>query len=147
MILVGDKMPVKHFEFLSIDGRRFSKSGEVIRNIRIDHNSTVTLIVERNDREANVDFRFTATYSGIGVIKIEGTMIYEGDAPALARQWAEKKRMPDDVASEIHTTIMNNCLPEAVIIARDIRLPPPIPLPQVNIRKGAGAPSTGVEVA
>ncbi len=146
--MVVGKMPIKHFELTSIDGKRFSKMGEKPRNIRIDHNSTVTLIVETSDREANVDFRFTATYSGLGVIKIEGSLIYEGDAPALAKQWSTEGKMPDKVAGEIHTTIMNNCIPEAVMIARDVRLPPPIPMPKVNIRgKQAGRPSSGVEVA
>ncbi len=141
-----DSMPIKFFELNAIDGKRFTKPGEVIRNVRIDHNSTVTLITEKSDREANVDFRFTANYTGIGVIKIEGSLIYEGDATSVARQWASKGNMPDDVASEIHTTIMTNCIPEAVMIARDLRLPPPIPVPQVNV-KGKGKPSTGVEVA
>lgn len=146
--MVSGKMAIKHFELTSVDGKRFSKMGEKPRNIRIDHNSTVTLIVEQNDREASVDFRFTATYSGLGVIKIEGSMVYEGDAPALAKQWSTEGKMPDNVASEIHTTIMNNCIPEAVMIARDVRLPPPIPMPKVNIKgKQAGQPSTGVEVA
>jgi hypothetical protein len=50
--------------------------------------------------------------------------------------------MPNDVATEIHTTIMNNCIPEAMLLARDIRLPPPIPMPKVNIqaKKKGGEP-------
>ncbi|TET89842.1 MAG: hypothetical protein E3J35_08665 [Methanomassiliicoccales archaeon] len=140
-------MAIKQFELTSIDGKRFSKTGEKHRNIRIDHNSTVTLIVELNDREASVDFRFTATYSGLGVIKIEGNMVYVGDAAALAKKWSAEGKMPDNVASEIHTTIMNNCIPEAVMIARDVRLPPPIPMPKVSIKGKGAKPSSGMEVA
>ncbi len=135
-------MPIKKFELTSLDARRFSKSGERHLNIRIDHNSSVTLVTEINDKEANIDFRFTANYSGLGIIRIEGTLVYEGDAAALARQWIKKSNMPNEVASEIQTTIMNNCIPEAMILARDIRLPPPIPLPKVNIKaqKKGGEP-------
>jgi len=142
-------MPIKYFEMSSIDARRFSKPGEKPRNVRVDHNSTVTLITEMNDREASVDFRFTANYVGIGVIKIEGHIIVEGDASAIAQQWSTENKMPDDVANEIHGVIMSNCLPEAVMIARDIRLPPPIPMPQVKVgQQGQAQPSsTGVEVA
>jgi len=43
--------------------------------------------------------------------------------------------MPENVASEIHTAIMRTCMPEAVLIARDLNLPPPMPLPNVNISK------------
>jgi hypothetical protein len=142
-------MPIKYFEMSSIDARRFSKPGEKPRNVRVDHNSTVTLITEMNDKEASVDYRFTANYVGIGVIKIEGHIIIEGDASAIAHQWSTENKMPDNVANEIHGVIMSNCLPEAVMIARDIRLPPPIPMPQVKVgAQGQAQPSSsGVEVA
>lgn len=136
-------MAVKGFELTSIEARRFTKSGERHANIRIDHNSSVTLISQVSEKEANVDFRFTANYSGIGIIKIEGRLTYEGDAKGLYEQWSSSSQMPNKTANEIHTSIMNNCLPEAMLIARDIRLPPPIPLPKVNIKtsKKGGQPS------
>ena len=141
-------MPVKVVDLTSIEARKFSKHNEKIRNVRIDNNSTVTLVTELNDSEANIDFRYTANYGGIGVIKIEGTIIFEGDAPALAQQWGTNSNMPNDIASEIHTAIMRVCVPEAVLISRDIKLPPPFPLPQVNIQqKKKSKASSGMEVA
>ncbi len=141
-------MVIKSVEMNSIEARRFSKRNEKIRNVRIDNNSSVTLITELNDSEASIDFRYTANYGGIGLIKIEGTIIYEGDAPALAQQWGSNSNMPNDVASEIHTAIMRVCVPEAMLISRDIKLPPPFPLPQVNIqKKDKRKASSGMEVA
>ena len=139
---------IKNVELVSVDARRFTKSGERVANVRIDHNSTVTMITEVNNKEANIDFRFTANYQGMGLIKIEGRLLYEGDAAALAKQWGSESKMPDQVASEIHTAVMGTCIPEAVMLARDLRLPPPIPMPQVNIGKGPQAkPGSGIEVA
>ena len=140
-------MSIKAFELSAIDGRRFSKTGEKIGNVRIDHNSTVTLITELNNKEANIDFRFTANYSGLGFIKIEGRIVLECDAPALARNWASTNQMPDEVANEIHRVIITNCIPEAVLVAKEIRLPPPVPLPQINVKAGKMKPSSGIEVA
>lgn len=142
-------MTIKYFEMSTIDARRFSKPGEKPRNVRVDHNSTITLITEINDKEAGIDFRFTANYVGIGVIKIEGHVIIEGDASAIASQWSTENKMPDNVANEVHGVIMSNCLPEAVMIARDIRLPPPIPMPQVKIggQQQQAKQGSGVEVA
>ncbi len=128
-------MTVKFVELVSIDAKRFSKRGERLGQVRIDNNSTVTLVTEISDKEANVDFRYTATYGPIGTIKIEGKIVYEGDAPSLAKQWSSNMEMPENVASEIHTAIMRTCMPEAVLIARDLNLPPPMPLPNVNISK------------
>ena len=143
-------MSVKSLELTSVEARRFTKRDEKVRNIRIDNNSTVTLITEINDKEANIDFRYTANYGGIGLIKIEGSLIYEGDASALAQQWSVNSNMPDEIASEIHTAVMRACVPEATMLSRDLKLPPPFPLPQINIQrkdKGKGSTSSGMEVA
>jgi hypothetical protein len=139
---------IKSFEFTSIDARRFTKLGEATGNIRIDHNSSVTLISEANNREANVEFRFTANYSSMGFIKIEGKMVFEGDASAVAKKWQSEHKMSDEVATQVHQAIMVNCIPEAVMVSRDLKMPPPIPMPQVNIGKAPQAkPSSGIEVA
>ena len=141
-------MPVKGVDLTSIDARRFAKKGERMVNVRIDNNSTVTLISEINEKEVNVDFRYTASYGSLGLIKIEGTIVYEGEASSIANKWGQSGNMPDEIASEIHTAIMRTCVPEAVLISRDLKLPPPMPMPQVNIsKKKSKKQSSGMEVA
>lgn len=128
-------MPVRTVELTSIEAKRFARLGERHGQLRIDHNSTVTLITALNDREANIEFRYTASYGAMGLIKVEGTIRYEGNASAIATQWAQTNHMPEEVASEIHTTVMRVCVPEAVGLSRDLQLPPPIPLPMVQFQK------------
>ena len=142
-------MAIKVVEMTSIDARRFSRRSEKPANIRIDNNSTVTLITETKEDQAEVEFRYTASYGSVGVIKIEGVLVYEGDVSELATKWRATNNMPDKAASEIHTAIMRTCVPEAVFLSRDLPLPPPIPLPQINIskKKGKSKPSSGMEVA
>lgn len=139
-------MTIRSFEFSAMDGRRFTKVGERSPNLRVDHNSTVTLITELAQNQASVDFRFTANYRAaeavIGLIQIEGNLTWEGDAKALAKGWSSSGQMPPEAATEIHSVIMSNCIPEAVILARDLRLPPPIPIPAVNIPQ-PGKPPKG----
>jgi hypothetical protein len=140
-------MPVRSFEFSTVDGRRLTKSSAQIVNLRVDHNSTVTLITETAPNQANVDFRFTANYHGaeavIGLIQIEGSLLWEGDAKGLVKGWSTGGQMPPEVANEIHSVIMTNCIPEAVILARELRLPPPIPIPQVNVAQATQPPKKG----
>lgn len=140
-------MPIKSFELAHVDGRRFVKPTDRWVNLRVDHNSTVTLISELGDRQASVDFRFTANYHAseavVGLIQIEGNLQWEGDAKALVKGWSASGQMPPEVAQEIHTVIMSNCIPEAVILARELRLPPPIPIPQVNIQPPPGKTPKG----
>lgn len=144
-------MTVKSLELTSIEARRFARPNERHAQIRIDHNSTVTVVKETGPGEASVEFRYTATYGGIGVIRLEGTLAYTGDAHALYEQWTASNQMPQEVASEIHTAVMRVCVPEAVGIAKNLNLPPPIPLPTVRFDQQAGgkppAGGPGPEIA
>lgn len=142
-------MGIKNFELISIEAKRFANLGEKFLNIRIDHNSTVTMITPVSEKEASFDFRFTANFVGIGVIKIEGKILYECNAKDVTEMWSKTGNLPNDVASEIHTVVMMNCIPEAVLLARDLRLPSPIPLPTVQFGKKPQQPKsgTGIEVA
>jgi len=145
-------MAIKAFELTAIDAKRFTRRDERPQNLRIDHNSTVTLIAAAGEDTANVDFRFTANFVGVGVIKIEGRLVWEGQAEALAQQWQRSNNMPPEVAGQIHAAVLSNCLPSAVLIARDIGLPPPLPpIPQLTPgaagRPGGAKDARGPEVA
>ncbi len=143
-------MPVKNVELQTIEARRFSRIDEKPQQLRIDHNSTVRSITEVNDKEANIEFTYTSTFGALGMIRLEGKIVYEGDAPAISREWMTNHKMPDAIASEIHTAVMHICVPEAVFLSRELRLPPPIPLPQVNFQKAPqeqSKPKSSPEVA
>jgi len=128
-------MNIKNMNLSFIEARRYSRQGKPT-NIRIDHNSTVTLFTVTGKGTAQVEFEYTASYGPLGMIKFGGELVYEGkDAEEVAKKWRETKNMPNDVASQIHTAIMHFCLPEAVMVSRDLRLPPPIPMPQVRFDK------------
>lgn len=129
------RVPVTRLELTSIEAKRFSRMNEKHAQIRIDHNSTVTLVKELSAQEASIEFRYTATYGPIGIIRIEGNMVFTCDAKQFEEQWRTTSQMTPEVASEIHSTVMRACVPEAVGIAKDLQLPPPIPLPQVNFQQ------------
>ncbi len=134
---LADTMSVKSWEINSIEVRRYSRLEEKLPNVKIDQNSTVTLIVPRNEEEVEVDFRFSVVYGNgsMGSMRIEGKLVYACKAHDIAKTWNQTHNMPDDMASEIHTFVMGTCITEAVILARDVRLPPPIPLPRVEVGK------------
>ncbi len=142
-------MPVKNIEIQAIEARRFSRLDEKPQQLRIDHNSTIRSITEANDKEANIEFTYTSTFGALGMIRMEGKIVYDGDAPAISREWSVTHKMPDSIASEIHTAVMHICVPEAVFLSRELRLPPPIPLPQVSFQKpqDQSKPKSSPEVA
>ena len=144
-------MSVKSWEISSIEVRRYARLEEKMPNVKIDQNSTVTTIVPKNEEEVEVDFRFTVIYGNgaMGNMRIEGKLVYACKAHDVAKSWNSTHNMPDEMASEIHTFVMGTCITEAVILARDVRLPPPIPLPRVEVGKQqqSAKPSSSPEIA
>jgi orotate phosphoribosyltransferase-like protein len=144
-------MVLKELEFTTLEAKNFTKRNEKMGGqIRIDTNSTVTQITEKSDKEAEVEFRYSVTYGGAGMIKVEGRLIFEGDAPKLAKEWGEKRNMPTEMASEIHTGVIQACIPIAILMARDLKLRLPIPLPNIGIKEEKSkkkGESSGMEVA
>ncbi len=126
---------MRDVELTSLEAKKFTRRGERAQIDRLDQNSSVSMILPVDEKTADVEFRFTVTYGAVASIRIEGRVLYEGDAKKLAETWKEKRNMPNEIASEIHTAVMGACIPEAVLIARDLRLPPPVPIPQVKFEK------------
>lgn len=137
-------MPVKDIEFTSVDARKFTRRGERPQFARLEQNSTVSMILPLDDATADVEFRFTVSYGAVATIKIEGRMLFTGDARALVATWREKSQMPNEIASEIHSAILMASIPEAVLVARGMHLPPPIQLPQVKFENKPGGSARGV---
>jgi hypothetical protein len=140
-------MTIKRIGLDSINAKRFSSQKEAIKEIRINHNSTVTSI-NAIDNEAHVEFRFTSNYGYLGIITLEGTLIYAGDKLAnLTETWEKSGKVSDSLTQEIHSAIMRACLPESVIIAKEVNLPPPIPIPTMPGKKQNKEFKSGPEFA
>jgi len=126
-------MKIRNMQLKSIEARRYIDRNEKPRQIRIDHNSTVTQVYHIQGEQATIEFQYTASYGPIGMIKIEGSLIYENeDAKKIANEWNESRKMSNQLASHIHTAVMHTCVPEAVGLAKDLGLPPPTPATQVR---------------
>ncbi len=129
-------MKIRNIQLKSIEARRYSDRQNRPQRVRIDHNSTVNQINEIKKGEAKVDFQYTSSFGPVGLIKIEGSLVYiDDEITKFVDDWQNSHKMPDEIASKIHTAVMHACVPEAVGIAKDLGLPPPIPLPQVKIGK------------
>jgi len=141
-------MKIRNMQLKSIEARRYTDRNERPQKVRIDHNSTFTRISYIKDDTAGVDFQYTASYGPVGLVKLEGSLIFEyKDAKKISEGWNETRKMPNELASGLHTAVMHACVPEAVGIAKDLGLPPPIPLPQVKLGDSPKKGTAGPEVA
>lgn len=143
-------MPLSNVELTAIEAKRFVKRDEPIHQLSINSNSSVTRVAQVAEDQAEVEFRYTVNYIGVGFIKIEGRLMFKGDAASLVSDWSAKRNMPDAIAQELHTAIMGTCIPESVVLARDLNLMVPIPLPKIDLKKAKGKTDGeigGMEVA
>jgi len=138
-------MKIQNVQMRSIEARRYSEITNQPQKVRIDHNSNVSRVEKIGKDGMRVDYQYTASYGPVGLIKIEGILEYYGEnIDTLIADWNGKRKMPNEIASKIHTAIMHTCVPQAVGIAKDLRLPPPIPLPQIQVGKKQQKASSGL---
>ena len=112
-----------------IEARRFLKEGEKPPKVGISNNSSV-INIEKRDGELAIDFVFTSIYNpSIASIKIDGTLYYRGDdVEDIYSTWQSEKTIK---SSHIQNVIIEKGLMEAVILAKELNVVPPIPLPRI----------------
>ena len=121
--------------FKTVDARRL---GAVKSQVNINNNSTIVSVTKEGDK-INVGFVFSSSYEpNIGIIRIEGDLAIEDSRENIEKalaEWekSEKTKLPKEMAESVHNTILSNCIVEASILARDIKLPSPVPMPQVTL--------------
>lgn len=83
-------------------------------------------------------FEFTANYEPkVAQITLNGTTTYiekEDKIDELVKGWKKDKKIPKDIMTPLLNNILNRCNIEALILAREVGLPPPIQLPKVTIK-------------
>ena len=126
---------------LSVEKKESAKG-----KIDINNNVTIKDIQEDNfslgkDKQQNVlrfIFEFTSKYEpNIGNILFEGELLYL-EEPKKAKEiftgWKKDKKVPKDLMAGLLNTILTKCNVQALILSQEVNLPPPIPLPKVQIQ-------------
>ena len=82
-------------------------------------------------------FEFTSKYEpSIVAILFEGELLYMEDpkkVKEILASWKKDKKIPKEIMAGLLNTILTKCNVQALILSQDINLPPPIPLPKVQI--------------
>ena len=148
-------MAVSGFRITGIEARRHRRSGRP-QQVRIDHNTTVLSIRAAGKERATVEYRYTVTYGGLGMVQLDGEITYAsgdgGTAREVQKLWEREHKMPDGAAEEVHNAVLSQGSFEVFVLARKLGLPPPVKVevPQVKFQKGKGKTSgstAGPEVA
>ncbi len=124
---------IKDLEITSIEGRRYAPVDNRPQEVRIDQNLTIVDVRKENEF-SRIIYKFTSSFSTLGAINLEGSLLYQG-GEEIEVKWKKEKSLPDTVANEVQTAIFSSSVIETILIARDLRLPPPIPMPSLQKKK------------
>ena len=128
-------------DYRSMEARRF---GDNAATANINNNSTLTTVTGEAGT-LSISFVFSCNYEpNVGVIRIEGNLEMNEGEEAVKKaldEWKNsgRKNLPKDIAEKVHNAILSNCVLEASILARDVKLPAPLPVPHVQIGKDSAA--------
>ena len=82
-------------------------------------------------------FEFTSKYEpNVGTIVFEGELLYMEDpkkAKEILTSWKKDKQLPKELMASLLNTILTKCNVQALILSQQVNLPPPIPLPKVQM--------------
>lgn len=135
-------MPIVGFTFTTI---RAEKRADIREKVNISNNITITHAEEsqlpfgqQKQDGLKISFQFISSYEpNIGAIELNGNLLYIGDAKQLkdvVKNWNKDKKLPTDIMKHVLHAVMNKCNIQALVMSRDVGLPPPVPLPQVNVK-------------
>jgi hypothetical protein len=135
---------------MTIIGMQFSKitiekmnplTGKIsIKNnvtIKTVEKSEITLGQTKQDI-LKFTYEYKADYEPkIALITLVGTLSYmekPEKIDELAKQWKKDKNLPKEVLTPVLNSIYTKCNVQALVMAREINLPPPIQLPKVTLK-------------
>lgn len=82
-------------------------------------------------------FDFTASYEpNIGTMNFIGDILYLEDSKKseeVLAEWQKSKKIPEEITVQLIRAIVNRCCLKALVFSEEINLPPPIPLPNLNL--------------
>ncbi len=83
-------------------------------------------------------FEFTSKYEpAIGTILFEGELLYLEDSKKtkeILTSWKKEKKIPKEIMAGLLNTILTKCNVQALILSQEVNLPPPIPMPKVQMQ-------------
>jgi len=124
---------IQKISIRSIDAKRFVMGPEAMRNTKITTSSSITSL-HTDASMLFVGFVYSVDYyPNVASIKIEGEIRYAD--PPLEGIDVTNKKLPQALSREIHTAILRFCIPELVLLSKQLELIPPIPMPNMESKK------------
>jgi len=105
-------------------------------NVGIKDLEETKLNINTTKKALKLGFEFSSVYEpDIGKIHLEGEVIYLIDkdkAEEAVKNWKKNKKIEREMMTAVLNQVLAKCNIQALILSKDMNLPPPIPLPKVG---------------
>ena len=134
-------MPILGINFTKIEAERKAPiKGKISINNNIAINDIKKTDMKLPDQESlKIEFQFTAKYDpNIGLITINGeTIIVDSKKKVeeILELWKKDKKLPEDILAQIMNNLLTKCNVEALLIGREVGLPPTLNMPKVKVKE------------
>ncbi|RLE38989.1 hypothetical protein DRJ17_02225 [Candidatus Woesearchaeota archaeon] len=133
-------MTIIGFNFKRFDAEKKEHQGG---NIKVDNNINIKSVEEFEvnlgkgaQKALKFNFEFSSTFQpDIGRIIIAGEVIDledEKKVKEIVEAWKKKEKLDEKVMEPVMTYILNKSNIQALLIAKDLNLPSPVPLPRIR---------------
>jgi hypothetical protein len=112
-------------------------------NVSIKNVESIDFALGKNKQDG---LKFTFEYSSkyepdFAEMTFSGDVLFlesEKEVKRILEEWKKKKSVSKEVMAEVLNSILGKCNVQALVMARDFNLPPPIMLPKVKVDEGEG---------
>ena len=136
-------MTIVGFNFKNIEVKRESAPKgkiNVSNNVSIkDVQETSFPLGKEKQAALRFSFEFSSKYEpAVGSINLGGDLLLITESTKVKKiieDWKKDKKIPPDIMKDILNTVLTRGNILAIILSQEVNLPPPIPLPKVNIQE------------
>ena len=135
-------MAVVGFNFTKMIGE---KNADPTKKLNIDRSVNIQSVEEthlnvgtQKQQAMVVSFVYAVTYApGLRKVELQGNLLYIAPEEKLVdaiAYWKKNSTLPVDVMNPVLHSVFTRCNIQALIMSRDLALPPPFALPSPKIR-------------
>ena len=135
---------------MSVVGIQFNKividkKSPAVGKVNVNNNVAIKN-VEKTDLAFGVakqnalkfDFEFKVIYEpNVAEMSFWGYLSYFEKPEVIEevlKAWKKDKKVPKDVMTPVLNSVLAKCNMEAIVLSREVNLPPPMPMPKVEIK-------------
>lgn len=111
----------------------------ISNNVLVQDVEKATITIGKNKQDVlRFTYEFKANYEPkIGLITLVGNLTYlekTEKIDELIKGWKKDKKLPKEILTPVLNSIYTKCNIQALVMSREINLPPPIQLPKVTVQ-------------